>query len=48
MDNIKKKATVDLFGSHTTAAVEEAQRRYSTKYHPDCALFVSSHDFILA
>lgn len=48
MDNITKKAMKDLFGSHTTAAAEEAKKRYSTEYHPDNALFVSAHDFILA
>lgn len=47
MDNIYKKAHRDLFGSHTTAAAEEARRRYTTEFHPDCCLLMSAHDIIL-
>lgn len=47
MDNIERKALRDLFGSHQTEAAEEAQKRYTTKYHPDCCLLLSSHEFIL-
>lgn len=36
----------DLFGSHQTAAVVEAQRRYQTKFHPNCCLLVSAHDIL--
>lgn len=47
MDEISKKARRDLFGSHTTAAAEEAQKRFTSRFHPDNGLVISTQEFIL-
>lgn len=45
-DEILRKAERDLFGSYESAAVEEAQRRYTSPYAQDCCHLISTYDII--
>lgn len=45
-DEIFRKAERDLFHSHESAAVQEAEKRFDTSYHPECCLLVNSYDII--
>lgn len=47
MDNIEKQARRDLFGSLSTAAADEARRRYRSNYHARCCHLISTEEFIL-
>lgn len=46
-DEILRKAERDLFGSHESAAVEEAFKRYQTNYADECCLFVNAYELIM-
>lgn len=43
---IRRKAERDLFGSYETAAAEEAKRRYTSPYDPECCHLISTYDII--
>jgi hypothetical protein len=45
-DEILRKAERDLFGSYESAAVVEAQRRYTSPYAQDCCHLISTYDII--
>lgn len=45
-DEILRKAERDLFGSYESAAAEEARRRYTSPYAPECCCLISTHDII--
>lgn len=47
MDNIERQALKDLFGSLSTAAADEARRRYTSKYHPRCCHVISTEELLL-
>lgn len=43
---ILRKAERDLFGSYESAAVEEAKRRYTSPYDPECCHLISTYNII--
>lgn len=45
-DEIFRKAERDLFHSHESAAVQEAEKRFVTNYHPECCLLVNAYDIV--
>ena len=45
-DEILRKAERDLFGSYESAAAEEAKRRYTSPYDPECCHFINTYDII--
>lgn len=45
-DEILRKAERDLFNSYESAAVEEAKRRYTSPYAPECYHLISTYDII--
>ena len=45
-NEILRKAKRDMFYSHESAAVEEAKRRYTSPYAPECCHLISTYDII--
>ena len=45
-NEILRKAERDMFGSYESAAAEEAKRRYTSPYAPDCCHLISTYDII--
>lgn len=45
-NEILRKAERDMFYSHESSAVEEAKRRYTSPYDPECCLLISTYDII--
>ena len=45
-DEILRKAERDMFGSYESAAAEEAKRRYTSPYDPECCHLISTYDII--
>ena len=43
---ILRKAERDLFGSYESAAAEEAKRRYTSPYDPECCHLISTYEII--
>lgn len=46
MSDIRRQAERDLFGSHQTAAAKEAEKRYVSKFAPDCCHLISTDNFL--
>ena len=45
-NEILRKAERDMFGSYESAAAEEAKRRYTSPYDPECCHLISTYDII--
>ena len=45
-NEILRKAERDMFCSHESAAVEEAKRRYTSPYAPECCHLISTFEII--
>lgn len=45
-NEILRKAKRDMFGSYESAAAEEAKRRYTSPYAPECCHLISTYDTI--